>query len=114
MAVMSGSVRISVAADNGHEVVLNIIKPGQVFGEIALLDGRARTADAVAITDCELMVIDRRDFIPFLHHEPDVTLKLIEILCARLRRTTAQLEDLMNLSLPARLAKGLLKLSGGV
>ena len=114
MAVLSGSVRISVPAGDGHEAVLNIIKPGQVFGEVALLDCRARTADAVAMTDCELMVIDRRDFIPFLQREPDVVLKLIEILCARIRRTSAQVEDVMYLSLPSRLAKALLELSGGV
>ena len=114
MAVLSGSVRISVPAGDGHEAVLNIIKPGQVFGEVALLDCRARTADAVAMTDCELMVIDRRDFIPLLNREPDVALKLIEILCARIRRTSAQVEDVMYLSLPARLAKALLELSGGV
>src|SRR5215467_8809470 len=114
MAVLSGSVRICVSAGDGHEAVFNIIKPGQVFGEVALLDGRARTADAVAITDCELMVIDRRDFIPFLHREPDVTLKLIEILCARIRHASAQVEDVMYLSLAARLAKALLELSGGV
>ena len=114
MAVLSGSVRISTSAGDGHEAVLNIIKPGQVFGEVALLDGRERTADAVAISDCELMAIDRRDFIPFLHREPDVVLKLIEILCARIRRTSAQVEDVMYLSIPARLAKALLDLSGGV
>ena len=114
MAVLSGSVRISVLAGDGQEAVLNIIRPGQVFGEVALLDGLARTADAVAMTDCELMVIDRRDFIPFLHREPDVALKLIELLCARIRRTSAQVEDIMYLSLPARLAKSLLELSGGV
>ena len=108
MAVLSGSVRISVPAGDGHEAVLNIIKPGQVFGEVALLDCRARTADAVAMTDCELMVIDRRDFIPLLNREPDVALKLIEILCARIRRTSAQVEDVMYLSLPARLAKAVL------
>jgi len=114
MVVLSGSVRISVPAGDGHEAVLNIIKPGQVFGEVALLDRRARTADAVAMTDCELMVIDRRDFIPMLHREPDVVLKLIEILCARIRRTSAQVEDVMYLGLQARLAKTLLELTGGV
>jgi CRP/FNR family transcriptional regulator, cyclic AMP receptor protein len=114
MAVLSGSVRISVPARDGHEAVLNIIKPGQVFGEVALLDGRARTADAVAMIDCELIVIDRRDFIPLLRREPDVVLKLIEILCARIRRTSAQVEEVMYLSLAARLAKALLELSGGV
>jgi CRP-like cAMP-binding protein len=114
MAVLRGSVKISVPSSGGHEAVLNIINPGQVFGEIALLDGQPRTADAVAMTDCELMVIDRRDFIPFLRREPDVALKLIETLCARIRRTSAQVEDVMHLSLPARLAKALLELTGGV
>ena len=113
MAVLSGSVRIGLRAGDGHEVVLNVIEPGQVFGEVALLDGRARTADAVAITDCQLMVIDRRDFIPFLRREPDVVLKLIETLCDRIRRTSTQVEEMIGLSLPARLAKALLELSGG-
>jgi CRP/FNR family transcriptional regulator, cyclic AMP receptor protein len=114
IAVLWGSVRISVSTSGGHEAVLNIINPGQAFGEIALLDGQPRTADAVAMTDCELMVIDRRDFIPVLRREPDVALKLIEILCGRLRRTSEQVEDVMYLSLPARLAKTLLELTGGL
>jgi CRP/FNR family transcriptional regulator, cyclic AMP receptor protein len=79
-----------------------------------LLDGQPRTADAVAMTDCELMMIDRRDFIPVLRREPDVALKLIETLCARIRRTSEQVEDVMYLSLPARLAKTLLELAGGL
>ena len=114
MAVLWGSVKISVPTSDGHEAVLNIINPGQVFGEIALLDGQPRTADAVAMSDCELMVIDRRDFIPFLRREPDVALKFIEILCARIRRTSEQVEDVMYLSFPVRLAKTLLQLTGGI
>ncbi len=114
MAVLWGSVKISVPTSDGHEAVLNIINPGQIFGEIALLDGRPRTADAVAMSDCELMVIDRRDFIPFLRREPDVALKFIEILCARIRRTSEQVEDVMYVSFPVRLAKTLLQLTGGI
>jgi CRP/FNR family cyclic AMP-dependent transcriptional regulator len=114
MAVLWGSVKISASSSSGHEAVLNIINPGQVFGEIALLDGQPRTADAVAMADCELMVIDRRDFIPFLRREPDVAIKLIETLCARIRRTSAHVEDVMYLSLRERLAKTLLELTGGV
>lgn len=116
LAVMSGSVRISIPAADGREAVLNTIHPGEIFGEIALLDGRPRTADAVAATDCELMVIERRDFIPFVQQNPEVALKLIEVLCMRLRRTTEQVEDVMFLNLPGRLAKTLLQLverSGG-
>jgi CRP-like cAMP-binding protein len=113
MAVLWGSVKISVPTADGREAVLNIINPGEIFGEIALLDGRPRTADAVAMDDCELMVIDRRDFIPFLREQPDIALKFIEILCARIRHTSEQVEDVMYLSFPGRLAKTLLQLTGG-
>jgi CRP/FNR family transcriptional regulator, cyclic AMP receptor protein len=113
MAVLWGSVKISVPTADGREAVLNIINPGEIFGEIALLDGRPRTADAVAMDDCELMVIDRRDFIPFLRGEPDIALKFIEILCGRIRHTSEQVEDVMYLSFPGRLAKTLLQLTGG-
>jgi len=113
MAVLWGSVKISVPTPDGREAVLNIINPGEIFGEIALLDGRSRTADAVAMDDCELMVIDRRDFIPFLREQPDIALKFIEILCARIRHTSEQVEDVMYLSFPGRLAKTLLQLTGG-
>jgi CRP/FNR family cyclic AMP-dependent transcriptional regulator len=114
MAVLWGSVKISVPTADGREAVLNIINPGEIFGEMALLDGRPRSADAVAMDDCELMVIDRRDFIPFLRGEPDIALKFIEVLCARIRRTSEQVEDVMYLSFPGRLAKTLLQLTGGM
>ena len=111
IGVVSGSVKISVTSAEGKDVVLNIIGPGEVFGEIALLDGRARTANATAMFDCELIMIERREFIPFLRSEPDVTLKLMEILCSRLRTTSEQVQDLTFLSLSARLAKTLLRLA---
>jgi CRP-like cAMP-binding protein len=63
------------------------------------------------MSDSELAVIERRDFVPFLRDQPDVTLKFIEILCARLRRTSEQVQDLTFLNLPTRLAKTLLRLT---
>src|SRR5688572_18144384 len=108
--VVSGQVKISVLSPDGREAVLNVIHPGEVLGEIALLDGRPRTADATALTDCELMTVDRRDFQPFLRDNPDVALKLIEVLCERLRHTSEQVEDVIFLDLPGRLAKTLLYL----
>jgi CRP/FNR family transcriptional regulator, cyclic AMP receptor protein len=111
IGVVSGSVKISVASADGRDIVLNIIRPGEVFGEIALLDGRARTANATAISDCELIAIERREFIPFLRSEPDVTLKLMEILCSRLRKTSEQVQDVTFLNLSTRLAKTLLRLT---
>jgi CRP/FNR family transcriptional regulator, cyclic AMP receptor protein len=111
IGVLSGSVKISVASADGRDVVLNIIRTGEVFGEIALLDGQPRTADATAISDCELLVIERRDFIPFLRTQPDVMLKLMEILCSRLRKTSEQVHEVTFLSLSARLAKTLVRLT---
>ena len=110
-AICKGSVKITVPSVDGHDAVFNLIGEGAVFGEIALLDGLPRTADAIAITDCDLFVIDRRDFLPLMREEPEIALKLIEILCARLRQTTDQAESLMFLHLPGRLAKALLRLS---
>ena len=111
LGVVAGTVKVSVASAAGKDIVLNMIHEGDVFGEIALLDGQPRTADAVAMTECELIVIERRDFVPFLRDHPDVMLKFIEILCARLRRTSEQVEDVAFLNLPTRLAKTLLQLT---
>jgi CRP-like cAMP-binding protein len=114
IGIVSGSVKISVTSADGRDIVLNIIRPGEVFGEIALLDGRARTANATAMSDCDLIVIERREFLPFLRSEPDVTLKLMEILCSRLRKTSEQVQDVTFLNLSTRLAKTLLRLAENV
>jgi CRP-like cAMP-binding protein len=111
IGVLSGAVKISVASADGRDVVLNIIREGEVFGEIALLDGRARTADATTMSDCELMTIERREFIPFLRSQPDVTLKLMEILCSRLRRTSEQVHEMTFLNLSTRIARTLIRLA---
>ena len=110
-AVCSGTVKISNQSTGGKDAVFNLIPAGGIFGEIALLDGQARTADAFALTNCELMVIDRRDFVPLVSQHPEIALKLIEILCQRIRRTSEQVEDITFLDLPGRLAKTLLRLS---
>lgn len=109
-AVRSGAVRISTPSEQGKDAIFNLIVPGELFGEIAFLDGGQRTADAVAIDDCELMVIERRDFIPLIQDDPELAVSLIKVLCARLRRTSEQVEDIVFLGLPNRLAKVLLHL----
>jgi CRP-like cAMP-binding protein len=112
-AICQGKVKMSVPSADGHDAVFNVMGKGDIFGEIALLDGRPRTTDAVTVTDCELFVIERRDFLPLVRQEPDIALKLIEILCARVRQTTEQAEALMFVHLPGRLAKALLRLPDG-
>jgi CRP/FNR family cyclic AMP-dependent transcriptional regulator len=109
-AVCAGAVRISVPSEQGQDAIFNLVPPGEIFGEIALLDGGERTADAVAIENSELMVIERRDFVPLMQQHPEVAMKVIEILCSRLRKTSEQVEDIVFLGLPHRLAKALLQL----
>jgi len=111
IAVIGGRVKISVTSAEGRELILNIIDPGEFFGEIALLDGKDRTADAIAMTDCSLLVLDRRDFLPLVEHYPDMALKLIAVLCERLRHTSEHMEDVLFLEVPARLARRLLVLA---
>jgi CRP/FNR family cyclic AMP-dependent transcriptional regulator len=110
-AVLRGTVKISNQSTDGKDAVLNMISAGGIFGEIALLDAQPRTADAIAVSDCELMLIDRRDFVPLVTQNPEIALKLIEILCGRIRHTSEQVEDMTFLDLPGRLAKTLLWLS---
>lgn len=110
MAVMSGRVRIGAVSAEGKEVTLNVINPGEVFGEIALLDGKPRSADAAATEDTTLLVLERRVFQPFLRDNQDLTLRMLAVLCERLRKTSVALEEIALFDLPARLARVLLKL----
>ncbi len=111
MAVLRGRVRISFFSSEGKEVTLNVVNPGEIFGEMALLDGLPRSADATAIEDTLLLVVERRLFLPFLRQNDDLYLRLLSVLCDRLRQTSMALEDLALFDLPVRLARVLLKLA---
>ena len=109
--VITGRVRISASGAGGKEIFLNIMEPGDAFGEIALLDGQPRTAAATTIAATELMIIRREDFLALVKREPQLAVHLIELLCKRVRWTSEQSEDSSLLSVPARLAKRLLGLA---
>jgi len=109
-AVCIGAVRVSAPSDQGKDAIFNLFVPGDIFGEVAFLDGGPRTADAVMIESGELMVVERRDFLPLLQDYPELASRLLEVLCGRLRRTSQQVEDIVFLGLGPRLAKALLHL----
>ena len=111
MVVLAGRVKVCTHSEDGKELVLNLFSPGDVFGEIALLAGADRTADAVTLDDCELLVLERRDFLPFLRSNPDACLKLMAVLCQKLRQTSELLEEALFLEGPSRLAKRLVHLA---
>jgi CRP/FNR family transcriptional regulator, cyclic AMP receptor protein len=111
MAVLSGRVRISIPSNEGREIVLAVLQPGEVFGEIAALDGKDRTADAHAVTACTLAILERRDVLEFLERQPGAWPRVVEVLCDRLRATDRQMAEVAMQQLPARLAKALLRMS---
>ncbi len=111
MMVLRGQIKISVFSEEGKELILDIVPTGGCIGEIALLDNKGRTADATSIDDCVLFIIHRRDFIPFLERHPQVAIRLLSILCERMRYADELVENIVFLNLPARLARLLLKLA---
>ena len=109
MALLSGSIRISVPSADGKELFLAVIPPGEMFGELAVFDGKERSADAVAETTCTVAALDRNDILSFFERNPSAWRKLVEVLCERLRRTDQVFAEVALLQMPARLAKTLLR-----
>ena len=109
--IESGVVKVQRTSPEGKEVILTILGPGDFFGELALLDGEPRSADAVAKEDTALLVLERDDFLAFLDKSPAVATKLLAALSRRLRRTDQLVQDAAFLDVPARLARALLQLS---
>ena len=105
--VRRGQIRIETGASDGSRLTLNFMGAGDLFGEVAVLDGRTRTADAIASEPSELFVLRREDFMGHLEREPRVALKLIELLCQRIRWMSERMEESVLQPLPVRLARRL-------
>lgn len=106
--ILSGRVRIYSSSPEGDEIVLNVLEAGELFGEIALLDGNTRTAGAAAMEQADLLRIHRDHFLPYVKANPDLILGMLSLLCHRLRWTSSAIEDAAFLAFPARMAKRLL------
>jgi CRP-like cAMP-binding protein len=109
MAVLKGRVSIRLSSAHGRQVVLSVLRSGDLFGEIALIDGKERSADVIALTRCEILIIPRRSLWRLLETRHDLCVDLMLLLCDRLRHTNQQVEDLAFLDLPSRMAKVLLQ-----
>ena len=106
--VRRGQIRIETGASDGSRLTLNFMGSGDLFGEVAVLDGQSRTADATAGEATELFVLRREDF---LEREPKVAIKLIQLLCQRIRWQSERMEESMLQPLPVRLARRLIALA---
>jgi CRP/FNR family cyclic AMP-dependent transcriptional regulator len=110
-AIRRGLIRIGTTDDLGQQMTMNLVGGGDVIGEIALLDGRSRTADAVAMEDTDMFFLPRRDFLTLLDCEPSIAQQLIGLLCARLRDVIERMEETAFLPAAARLARRILMLA---
>ncbi|MEE9396693.1 MAG: Crp/Fnr family transcriptional regulator [Methylococcales bacterium] len=111
LAVLNGQVRISTSSMNGKEIVLNTISPGEMFGEIAFIDGRERSATATAIGDCALLSIRHDDYMPLLKSNPEIAIELLIILCKKVRDTSDRVEAVGLQPVPVSLARLLVRAS---
>ncbi len=109
--VRRGQIRIETGATDGTRLTLNFMGPGDLFGEVAVLDGQERTADATASQATELFVLRREEFLDFLEREPKVAIKIIQLLCQRIRWQSERMEESVLQPLPIRLARRLCALA---
>lgn len=109
--IKSGRVRIFLSAEDGEEITVNTYGPGEVFGEMSLLDGWPRSAGATALEPTTVYRLDREDFAPQLAATPPLVRTLVSIVVQRLRYTTTYTESLAFLDVSARVAARLVELA---
>ena len=109
--IESGQVRIFLLGESGQEISVNIYSPGDVFGELALLDGLPRSAGVVAMERTVTLTLHREDFLRHLETAPRMARSILEVLSRRLRYTTTYAESLALLDVYGRVAAKLLELA---
>ena len=110
-AVLQGRLKVATSSAEGESVVLSILGPGEVFGEIALLDGAERSATVIAFEPCRLLVVPRAAFLGVIRDFPDLALRLLATMAKRIRTLSSRAEDSMLLDVPTRLARTILALA---
>lgn len=108
--IQEGAIKIVLPSRLGDERIVAILSAGDFFGEMALLDGMPRSADAVAIKPSKLLLLNRSDFLWFLKKSDAAIEKILWSLSMRLRKADDLLEETSFLNIPARLAKTLLEM----
>jgi CRP/FNR family transcriptional regulator, cyclic AMP receptor protein len=103
--ILEGRIKVTILGDDGREVILSLLGSGDFFGEMALLDNEPRSATAIAVEDSELLSLHRNDFQSVLTDNRSITVGLIKVLTARLRRANHQISTLALLDVYGRVAR---------
>jgi CRP/FNR family cyclic AMP-dependent transcriptional regulator len=111
LILVEGCLKVVVVSASGREILLDFPGPGAVLGEIAILDGGPRTASVVAVESSRLLVLHRRELLPWLGAHPAAAIALLSAMATRMRETVALIEGDRALPMGPRLARCLLRLS---
>ena len=109
--ILSGSVKVAIPDEEGHEVVVAVERDGAVFGELALFDDAPRSATVTALDETQVVTLAREDFLRILERSPRATREILRLLARTVRRASGRIEDLVFLDVPGRVAKCLLDLA---
>jgi len=109
--VLKGSVKVTQASEDGHEKILDILGAGEIFGELAMLDGHPRSATVTTCEATELAAISRKDLREFVSTRPEILWKVMESLCERVRKTSTDMLELSSREVPYRLLAALSQLT---
>ena len=109
--LVSGTAKITLPDEYGKEAVIALLRPGEVFGELALFDDAPRSATVVSVGECECLLVGRDEFLALLERAPQTMREVLRLLARTIRRSTTRVEDLVFLDVPSRVAKSLLDLS---
>ncbi len=107
--LLRGQVVVVGVDDEGREVLLNLLKPGDFFGELSLIDGRPRSADVLALTDGEALLVRRSDFMALMERIPNLVWQLLQAMAKRIRETDELVMRMAWLNAQERIAWALLE-----
>ena len=109
--VLKGSVKVTQASEDGHEKILDILGSGEIFGELAMLDGHPRSATVTTCEPTELATISRKDFRDFVETHSEILWKVLASLCERVRKTSTDMLELSSREVPYRVLAALSQLT---
>ncbi len=109
--ILSGRVKISRISDEGREVILSVLCDGDFFGEMSILDGQTRSANAVTLEDTEMLIIRKELFLQMLYDYPQIAINLLKELAHRLRRSDSQIKSLSLQNALGKVASTILRIA---
>jgi CRP-like cAMP-binding protein len=109
--LMAGRVKIVMFGENGREVTLAVLRPGDIFGEMSLFDGRARSASVVALEPATVLLFAKGELVRHLHAHPQTALNLLAEMSRRLRRADETIAELALCDVQDRLVRRLIQLA---